>query len=116
MFTFKKSAAALSVAACLGLSLPALATNTNGYITGNSVTTNGTVLTDVTVTVENIDTGLTRQSTSNANGSFRFPLLPPGNYKVMAEKNGYRTTVEESVVVGISGKVNMNLALSDANM
>jgi hypothetical protein len=116
MFTFKKSAAALSVAACLGLSLPAMANDTNGYITGNSITTSGAVLSDVTISIENLETGLKRTVVSNSEGSFRFPLLPPGNYKVVAEKDGYRATVEEKVSVGISGKVNMNLALNDASM
>ncbi|MDP5033272.1 TonB-dependent receptor [Paraglaciecola sp.] len=116
MFTFKKSAAALSVAACLGLSLPALANNTNGNITGNSITTSGAVLSDVTVSIENLQTGLKRSVVSDANGVFRFPLLPPGPYKIVAEKDGFRTTVEESVTVGISGKVNVNLALSDASV
>lgn len=116
MFTFKKSAAALSVAACLGLSMPAMANNTTGYITGNSVTTSGAVLADVTVSIENLETGLKRSVVSSADGSFRFPLLPSGSYKIVAEKDGFRTTIEESVTVGISGKVNVNLALSDASM
>jgi outer membrane receptor protein involved in Fe transport len=116
MLNFKKSAAALSVAACLGVSLPALANNTSGAITGNSVTTSGTVLTGVTVSIENLDTGLSRSVVSNADGDFRFPLLPPGPYKIVAEKDGFSTTVEESVQVGISGKVNVNLALNDASM
>ncbi|MFT4747109.1 MAG: hypothetical protein ACI8XG_001187 [Congregibacter sp.] len=116
MLNFKKSAAALSVAACLGVSLPALANNTNGAITGNSVTTSGTVLTGVTVSIENVDTGLSRSVVSDADGDFRFPLLPPGPYKIVAEKDGFSTTVEESVRVGISGKVNVNLALNDENM
>jgi hypothetical protein len=116
MFTFKKSAAALSVAACLGLSMPALANNTSGNITGNSVTTSGAVLSNVTVSIENLETGLKRTVVSSADGDFRFPLLPPGPYKIVAEKDGFRTTVEESVTVGISGKVNLNLALSDASM
>lgn len=116
MFNFKKSAAALSVAACLGVSLPALANNTNGYITGSSVTTSGNVLTDVAVSIENLETGLKRSVVSDANGAFRFPLLPPGPYKITAEKAGFTTTVEERVQVGISGKVNVDLALNDASM
>ncbi|WP_339726100.1 TonB-dependent receptor [uncultured Paraglaciecola sp.] len=116
MFNFKKSAAALSVAACLGVSLPALANNTNGAITGNSVTTSGSVLTGVTVSIENLDTGLKRSVVSNDDGAFRFPLLPPGPYKIVAEKDGFNTTIEENVQVGISGKVNLNLTLNDASM
>ena len=116
MFNFKKSAAALSVAACLGVSLPALANNTNGAITGNSVTSSGTVLSNVTVSIENLETGLSRSVTSNDEGQFRFPLLPPGPYKISAEKAGFNTTVEERVNVGISGKVNLNLTLNDSSM
>ena len=116
MNNFRKSITAFAVTAALGVSGTALANNTNGYITGNSVTTSGDVLSNVAISIENIETGLKRAVVSSADGSFRFPLLPPGRYKVVAEKDGFRTTVEESVTVGISGKVNLNMALGDANI
>jgi len=116
MFNFKKSAAALAVATCLGVSLPALANNTSGAITGTSVTSTGAILSNVTVSIENLDTGLSRSVTSNDDGAFRFPLLPPGPYKISAEKDGFSTTVEDKVNVGISGKLNIDLTLNDVNM
>ncbi|MGJ8680793.1 TonB-dependent receptor [Paraglaciecola sp.] len=116
MFTFKKSAAALAVATCLGAFQPALASNTNGYITGNSVTTSGQELSNVAISVENLETGLKRSVVSSADGSFRFPLLPPGVYKLVAEKDGFTSTIEERINVGISGKVNLNLALADSSV
>ena len=87
MNNFRKSITAFAVTAALGVSGTALANNTNGYITGNSVTTSGDVLSNVAISIENIETGLKRAVVSSADGSFRFPLLPPGRYKVVAEKN-----------------------------
>jgi outer membrane receptor protein involved in Fe transport len=115
MISFKRSATAVAVAACIGLSAPALANNT-GAITGNSITTNGVVLSDVSVSIENLETGLRRSVVSNKDGEFRFPLLPPGNYKISAKKDGFTTTVEENVSVGISGKVDISLALQNSSM
>jgi hypothetical protein len=116
MFKFKKSAAALAVTACLGVSLPALANNTSGAITGTSVTSTGASLSNVTVSIQNLETGLSRSVTSNDDGAFRFPLLPPGPYKISAEKDGFITTVEDKINVGISGKLNIDLTLNDVNM
>jgi hypothetical protein len=110
MKAFKTSAAAIAVAACIGMATPALA-NTNGFISGNSTTESGVIITGASVTILNLETGLTREVQTNSNGVFRFPLLPPGNYKVSASADGFRTTTEENVVVGISGKVNINLKL-----
>ncbi|MBN7820888.1 TonB-dependent receptor [Bowmanella yangjiangensis] len=116
MFTFRRSLTALAVTASLGLAVPAMATDTNGFITGSATTTSGTVLSGTTVTIENIETGLKRSVTTGDNGVFRFPLLPPGAYKVTAEKDGYQTLVQEKVQVGISGKVNMDIELSSEDV
>ena len=112
MYQIKRSAVALAVALSIGATAPALANNTNGSIQGTSVQINGSSLANVTVTIENLDTGLTRSVQSDESGNFRFPLLPAGNYKVTAEKNGFRTTIQESVKVGISGKTNLDMRLA----
>ena len=112
MYQIKRSAVALAVALSIGATAPALANNTNGSIQGTSVQVNGNSLSNVTITIENLDTGLTRSVQSDESGNFRFPLLPAGNYKVTAEKNGFRTTIQESVKVGISGKTNLDMRLA----
>ncbi|MCG7645193.1 TonB-dependent receptor [Alteromonas sp. Cnat3-28] len=112
MYQIKKSAVALAVALSMSAAAPVLANSTNGSIQGTSVQVNGSGLANVTITIENLETGLTRSVQSDESGDFRFPLLPAGNYKVTAEKNGFRTTIQDSVKVGISGKTNLDMRLA----
>ena len=116
MNLMKKSLTAIAVTATLGMATPALAANTNGFITGNAITSEGSTLTGATITIENVDTGLVRTVNTGDNGVFRFPLLPPGTYKVTAEKAGFQTTIQEQVTVGISGKTNIDITLLEDNV
>lgn len=116
MLQYKRSAAALAVALSLGVATPALANDTNGAIQGSAIEIGGEVLTGVTVTIKNVDTGLTRTATTDSNGNFRFPLLPPGTYNVVAEKDGFRETIQENVRVSISGKTNLDMKLSSTDV
>ena len=116
MFTMKKSVTALAVAVSLGMAAPAFADGTTCYIQGNAIQTDGTKISNATITITNSQTGLTRSVASDDNGVFRFPLLPPGIYTISAEKGGYKTTVQENVKVGISGKTNLNVSLASEDM
>jgi hypothetical protein len=109
--SFKHSLTAVAVTVSLGLAFPAISAKTTGYITGSSITQNGTTLDSVTVKIVNLETGLERTIVSDEDGSFRFPLLPPGKYDISAEKPGFQLSTEKSVVVGVAGKVNVNIQL-----
>lgn len=111
MFTFRKSVAALAVGACLGVSLPALADDSKGFLTGQSLSDAGVAVADVEVTIVNLSTGLTRVVSSDSDGNFKFPLLPPGKYSLQAKKQGFLLVKQEELFVGPSGKTNVSLAM-----
>ena len=113
---FKSSVAALAVATTLGAAMPALANNTDGYIGGSTVTANGQDLSGVSVTIKNLGTGLTRTVVSDTDGNFRFPLLPPGKYSVVASKDGFDVARNEMVNVSIGGRTNVDLALQQTGL
>ena len=71
----------------------------------------GGVLPGATVTVRNVDTGLTRSVPTGGDGAYRFPALPVGPYEVRAELSGYRTAVRSGVrlVVGQEAVLDMVL-------
>jgi hypothetical protein len=48
---------------------------------------------------------------SSANGDFILPFIQPGNYVVSAEAAGFRTELEQDVVIDVSGKINLNFTL-----
>jgi hypothetical protein len=75
----------------VGLASVALAQSVNyttGSIAGTVRDDTGAGLPGVTVTATNLDTGLTRTTFTGKNGEYDLTLLPPGNYKLLAELQG----------------------------
>ena len=52
-----------------------------------------------TVTIKNVDTGLTRTVSTSEDGSYSAPELPIGKYKVTVEKAGFKEAVVTSITV-----------------
>src|SRR6266478_2517355 len=73
----------------------------------------GALLPGATVTVRNVDTGLTRSGPTGEEGAYRFPALPVGPYEIRAELAGFRTTVRSGVrlLVGQEAVIDMMLEL-----
>src|SRR5436309_13513372 len=68
-----------------------LVAQTLGTITGEVRDSTGGVVPGATVTVVNKATNATRTTQTNEVGLFDFPALPPGNYTVKAELEGFKT-------------------------
>jgi hypothetical protein len=64
-----------------------------GTILGAVTDSSGAAVPGATVTIKNVDTGLTRTVTTTDDGSYAVPELPIGNYSVTAEKSGFKTGV-----------------------
>jgi hypothetical protein len=58
------------------------------------------------VTLTNADTGAVTETTTQGDGTFVFPLLPPGNYRIQVKAAGFETTVIENVRVEITKVTN----------
>ncbi|MDD8028777.1 MAG: TonB-dependent receptor [Acidobacteriota bacterium] len=57
-----------------------------------------------------------RTTVSDANGEFRFPALPPGDYALKAELTGFGTVVRESIRVTTTATLNINMVMKPAAM
>src|SRR5262249_9532882 len=66
---------------------------------------------DVTITVINRGTSLTRQVTTNGEGGFTVPLLPPTKYTVRAEREGFATAEFNDVVLNVNDQVSLKILL-----
>src|SRR5580698_10587840 len=80
----------------VALSLPGIS-QTLGTINGDVTDPSGSSLADAKVTVTNPQTNLTRTTSSNADGNYSFPDLPPGNYSLKAEKEGFQGEVRNGI-------------------
>ena len=71
----------------------------------------GGVLPGVTVTVVNMGTNSTTAVTTNESGQYNALFLIPGNYRVTVELSGFRTAVNEQVVVRVGERLMLDFTL-----
>ncbi len=84
-------------------------------ISGTVRDQSGGVLPGATVTITQTDTGFKRDVVTDANGSFSFPSIPIGPYRLEVMLQGFRTFVQTGIVlqVGSSPVVPVTLALGE---
>src|SRR6202046_2715645 len=88
-------------------------TATTGDIAGVVTDPTAAVITGVPITLKNVDTGSSTSTTTNAQGSYNFSLLQPGNYSVSANVSGFQKILKTvTVTLGTSTTVNLQLSLS----
>lgn len=71
----------------------------------------GAVVPGTSVTARNVDTGLTRTSVSAVDGSYRFSVLPVGQYEFSAEHEGFQKEVRTGLTLAIAQEAVVNFAL-----
>jgi hypothetical protein len=87
----------------MSIGISAFAQNPTGGIDGTVMDPSGAVIPGATVTATNTATGLSRNFTTDNLGTFRFVALPPGEYRMQVEAQGFSTQTQTLVVrVGTS--------------
>lgn len=86
-------------------------TTTTGELGGMVTDPTGAVLTNATVTLTNAATGAKQTTQTSSSGAYRFPLLPPGTYKVSASASGFQA-VDKTVDIGLGASATANLQLA----
>jgi hypothetical protein len=99
----------------MGAVAGASAQTAQGEIVGTVLDAQGASVPGVTVTVTNTATGLVRTGATADNGSFRFPALASGTYKLTADKTGFATLVVEQVEVSVGETRTVNLTMKIAS-
>ena len=94
------------------LALTALAQQSATATLEGSVTdANNAVVPNAKVVIRSPDTGLTREVTTDANGSYRIPALPPGNYQLTVSAAGFAESKFSGITLTVGQKLNLDLAL-----
>ena len=103
---------ALVTLVCLGMSMPALAQGV-GAIGGTVTDDSGGVLPGATVTLSSEGViGGSQVVVAGARGDYQFPRLVPGEYTVQAELQGFRTIIQEGVLVNADRTSRADLILA----
>jgi hypothetical protein len=85
-------------------------TPTTGQVSGVVTDPSGAVVLAATVSVTSA-AGVARQVSTDEQGRYVAPLLPPGTYKIEAEKSGFAGTAIEDVSVRITATTNIDIPL-----
>jgi hypothetical protein len=85
-----------------------------GAMVGTVHDGSGAVMPGVTITIRNEGTNASRTVVTTARGDYSAPLLPPGNYEIVAELQGFEKTVLRNVQLQVNQTVRMNVVLTVA--
>lgn len=90
-------------------------TNTSGGVVGRVTDSSGPV---PGVTIELLSPAQqgTKVAVTDANGEFRFSLLPPGQYSLTAKLGGYAPLNQSNIGVGLNRTVTLELGMRPASM
>jgi len=87
------------------------AQSTTGSILGDITDISGAVLAGAAVQATNSSTGAIRETETNDVGAYRFAGLPPSNYTLEVQLDGFRPVTAPGVVVPVAGEVKIDLEL-----
>ena len=87
-----------------------------GRITGIIYDATGAVIADAHITVTNVATHISRETTSDATGYYQVLALPIGSYTVSLERQGFRsaTTVQSKLEINQTLKIDIKMEVGSA--
>jgi hypothetical protein len=98
----------------LGASLAmAQARSSSADLTGTVSDSSKSPIGGASVTATNIATGLARTGLTDASGVYRIPLLPPGEYEVKIEVNGFKTQIKKGITLTVGQILTLNFEISN---
>jgi hypothetical protein len=97
--------------ACLLAAPNGRAQSTGGRVRGTVTDASGGAVADAKVTLINIATNVTRDTTSGANGEYQFLEVPIGTYEVDVNQAGFKKFVRKDVGVDLNQVVSVDIAL-----
>ena len=104
--------AATLLIACVLSEMPLLAQSAaSGAVKGVITDPSGSVVPGVSVKVISRNTGQARTATTQGNGTYLVPLLPPGDYRLEASAKGFKSVVIENIPVHVTETATLDIRL-----
>src|ERR687896_709831 len=89
---------------------------TTGSINGKVTDASGAVLPGVTVTIASPAMQGIRTASTSDDGTYRFPAVPPGDYRITYELAGFGTVIREGIRVGLGFTATADVELTVASL
>jgi predicted porin len=89
--------------------MPNAAAQVSASISGMVSDPSGTAVPSAVVTVRDVDTGLTRKTTTDDAGVYRVSALPEGVYEVRAEKPGFEERIQPNIRLADGGDATVDI-------
>src|SRR5690348_13525105 len=74
---------------------------TGGTISGSTRDGSGALIPGASVTIKNVDNGLTRELVTDEQGRYSAPNLPVGSYEVQVSLSGFQTEVRKGIELSV---------------
>jgi len=85
--------------------------NPEGSISGKVVDLSEAVIPGVVIVISNVETGVRQTTTTNSEGFYSLPALPPGQYQIEAHQSGFRPVIRSGIVVETGKALGIDLKL-----
>jgi hypothetical protein len=95
------SGALLALFLILACAPPANAQTTLGRVSGSVLDSSGAALPGATITLTNENTNQIQTTVAGDNGTYVFPQVPVGSYKVEFTLQGFKTASFTKVAIGV---------------
>jgi Carboxypeptidase regulatory-like domain len=77
---------------------------------------NAAVIPDTEIVITNAETGVIRKAATNAEGYYSIPLLRPGNYRLTAQKAGFKPVAHDNITLAVGQTARFDFTLTAGNM
>src|SRR5258705_8793132 len=83
----------------------AFAQASNGSVGGVVQDTTSALIPGVLVTLTNTQTGVVDTRLTNESGTYNFPSVPLGSYKISGELTGFTADIQNNIAVGAGNQI-----------
>jgi Carboxypeptidase regulatory-like domain/TonB dependent receptor len=107
----------LSLSIFYAMAFSCLAQETTATLLGVATDPSGAVLPNVTIRVTNLATNISRETKSDASGSYSLPFLPAGDYSITATVGGFQAQKVDRITLQVqqAARVDFQLKVGDVN-
>ena len=109
--SFRNFGSTLLVFTCFLLATPGLWADVTGSILGVVHDPTQAVVAGARIVATNVETNLSRETMSAADGSYRILALPPGTYTVTATAAGFQQYITKNIDVKVNDQLRIDVLL-----